>query len=167
MAAPSKLNQKLQLKSLNMKRAKSNLLVESKNKLKRQQLLDRKLRKKLKKKAKKEHRAASRKERLNQKLKKQASKERKGEIELDGDGAIIDGKSNFILIYSGDEEGGVYTCYVLGCAKLFQDSSSLRKHMMTHGERQYICPVDGCNKRFLDNSKLKRHQLVHTGEKPF
>ena len=56
---------------------------------------------------------------------------------------------------------------MLGCGKIFQDSSSLRKHLMTHGERQYICPVDGCGKRFLDNSKLKRHQLVHTGEKPF
>jgi len=58
-------------------------------------------------------------------------------------------------------------CNVPGCGKIFQDSSSLRKHMMTHGERQYVCAVDGCGKRFLDNSKLKRHQLVHTGEKPF
>jgi uncharacterized Zn-finger protein len=67
-----------------------------------------------------------------------------------------------------DETGTkIYTCHVLGCGKIFQDSSSLRKHLMTHGERQYICPVDGCGKRFLDNSKLKRHQLVHTGEKPF
>ncbi len=84
------------MKSLNMKRAKTHLLVESKQKLKRQQLLDRKLRKKLKKKAKKEHRAASRKERLNQKLKKQVSRERKGEIELDCDGAIIDGKFSIV-----------------------------------------------------------------------
>lgn len=61
----------------------------------------------------------------------------------------------------------IFTCHVFDCGKIFQDSSSLRKHLMTHGERQYICPVDGCGKRFLDNSKLKRHQLVHTGEKPF
>lgn len=81
-----------------MKRAKTTLLVESKQKLKRQQLLDRKLRKKLKKKAKKEHRAASRKERLNQKLKKQVSRERKGEIEMGSDGAIIDGKLSEIII---------------------------------------------------------------------
>lgn len=67
-----------------------------------------------------------------------------------------------------DDTGSkIYTCHVLGCGKIFQDSSSLRKHLMTHGERQYICPVSGCGKRFLDNSKLKRHQLVHTGEKPF
>jgi len=46
---------------------------------------------------------------------------------LDEDGAIIDDLDN--------AEGGVYTCHVLGCAKLFQDSSSLRKHLMTHGER--------------------------------
>ncbi len=36
VAAPSKLTTKLQMKSLNMKRAKTNLLVESKQKLKRQ-----------------------------------------------------------------------------------------------------------------------------------
>lgn len=84
-----------------------------------------------------------------------------------------DGKSRSILkrliIHHSSIEGGskIYTCHVLGCGKIFQDSSSLRKHLMTHGERQYICPVDGCGKRFLDNSKLKRHQLVHTGEKPF
>jgi uncharacterized Zn-finger protein len=57
------------------------------------------------------------------------------------------------------EEGGnkIYTCHVLDCGKNFNDSSSLRKHLMTHGERQYTCPVAGCGKKFLDNSKLKRH----------
>ena len=60
------------MKSLNMKKAKTSMLVESKQKLRRQQLLDRKLRKKLKKKAKKEHRLANRKEKLNQRLKRQA-----------------------------------------------------------------------------------------------
>lgn len=63
-----------------------------------------------------------------------------------------------LLTFTAENDGSkIYTCHVLGCGKLFQDSSSLRKHLMTHGERQYICPVDGCNKKFLDNSKLKRH----------
>lgn len=80
-----------------------------------------------------------------------------------------DGKYFLFIIRLNIVEGGqkTYTCHVLGCGKIFLDSSSLRKHLMTHGERQYICPVDGCGKKFLDNSKLKRHQLVHTGEKPF
>lgn len=60
-----------------------------------------------------------------------------------------------------------YTCDHIGCYKQFSDSSSLRKHTMTHGERQYICPVEECGKKFLDGSKLKRHMLVHTGEKPY
>ena len=35
-----------------------------------------------------------------------------------------------------DEQGNkVYTCHVLGCGKTFGDASSLRKHLMTHGER--------------------------------
>merc|ERR1711865_492136 len=44
---------------------------------------------------------------------------------------------------------------------------ALRKHMHTHGEKQYVCQVEGCGKRFLDSSKLKRHSLTHTGERPY
>lgn len=60
-----------------------------------------------------------------------------------------------------------YQCSFEECAKIFIDSSSLKKHMIIHGEKQYICKFEGCGKKFLDNSKLRRHQLVHTGEKPF
>ena len=58
-------------------------------------------------------------------------------------------------------------CQNPNCDKVFGDNSALRKHMMTHGERQYLCPVGSCGKRFLDNSKLKRHMLVHSGDKPY
>ena len=58
-------------------------------------------------------------------------------------------------------------CQHPDCDKRFCDNSALRKHMMTHGERQHICPVPTCGKRFLDNSKLKRHMLVHSGDKPY
>ena len=61
----------------------------------------------------------------------------------------------------------VHTWTVDPCDKTFKDDSSLRKHILTHGEKQYICKFKGCGKKFLDNSKLKRHQLVHTGRKPF
>lgn len=55
-----------------------------------------------------------------------------------------------------------YNCQVYGCGKTFTDSGSLRKHTVTHGDKQFICPVDICQKKFLDNSKLRRHMLVHT-----
>merc|ERR1719198_1317340 len=58
-------------------------------------------------------------------------------------------------------------CPLEGCGKAFADAASLRKHLHTHGEKQYICQVEGCFKRFLDSSKLKRHSLTHTGERPF
>ncbi len=48
------------------------------------------------------------------------------------------------------------------CGKEFNDSISLRKHIVTHGEKQFPCPYQECSKKFLDNSKLRRHILVHT-----
>ena len=48
------------------------------------------------------------------------------------------------------------------CGKIFGDKGSFRKHLLTHGEKQYICPYSSCAKKFLDNSKLRRHLLVHT-----
>jgi transcription factor YY len=61
----------------------------------------------------------------------------------------------------------VYKCKHENCKKTFQDQTSLKKHMVTHGERQFICAVESCGKKFLDKSKLRRHQLVHTGERPY
>jgi hypothetical protein len=66
---------------------------------------------------------------------------------------------------SGDQQPQF--CPLEGCGKAFADAASLRKHMHTHGEKQYACQVEGCGKRFLDSSKLKRHSLTHTGERPF
>ena len=75
-------------------------------------------------------------------------------------------------LYPDSEEAKTYTCKIPGCNKVFTDPGSLRKHTMTHGERQFVCTMQGCSKKFLDNSKLRRHMLVHTvsyrqGEKPF
>ena len=64
-------------------------------------------------------------------------------------------------------ESKVHECGYPSCGKVFLDRNSYRKHLITHGEKQYICQSEGCGKRFLDNSKLKRHMLVHTGEKPY
>jgi hypothetical protein len=65
------------------------------------------------------------------------------------------------------QEPRVYQCHHPLCEKLFHDRNSYRKHLITHGEKQFVCQAEGCGKRFLDNSKLKRHMLVHTGEKPY
>jgi len=61
----------------------------------------------------------------------------------------------------------VHKCKYEECGKIFYDIGSLKKHQLTHGERQFVCTVEGCGKKFLDNSKLRRHQLVHTGERPY
>lgn len=65
------------------------------------------------------------------------------------------------------EKTKVYKCEQDDCGKIFSDQLSLRKHMLTHGERMFLCAYEGCGKKFLDNSKLKRHSLVHTGEKKY
>ena len=118
------------MKSLNIKKAKSNLLADSKQKLKRQQLLDKKLRKKLKKKAQREHREATRNERLKQTLRNKQSlkpkpEPKKEDDNLDDDDLERKSNSNFTLhiynclVFVVQDENGVYTCHVLGCAKLF------------------------------------------------
>ena len=58
-----------------------------------------------------------------------------------------------------------YKCDEPNCGKIFKDKTSLKKHIIIHGEKLFICSV--CQKRFLDNSKLRRHSLVHSGEKPY
>ena len=58
-----------------------------------------------------------------------------------------------------------YICEVETCKRIFSDKSSLRKHLLTHGEKLFVCEI--CKKKFLDNSKLRRHSLVHSGEKPY
>ena len=58
-----------------------------------------------------------------------------------------------------------YICEMETCGRVFSDKSSLRKHLLTHGEKLFVCEI--CKKKFLDNSKLRRHSLVHSGEKPY
>jgi hypothetical protein len=70
-------------------------------------------------------------------------------------------------MYHSTGDSAPQFCPLEGCGKAFADPASLRKHMHTHGEKQYMCQVEGCGKRFLDSSKLKRHSLTHTGERPF
>ena len=80
---------------------------------------------------------------------------------------ITDEAPHFTVDQLGGEAGQPQFCPLEGCGKAFADAASLRKHMHTHGEKQYVCQVEGCGKRFLDSSKLKRHSLTHTGERPY
>ena len=58
-----------------------------------------------------------------------------------------------------------FKCPEVNCCKIFKDKTSLKKHIIVHGEKLFICNI--CQKKFLDNSKLRRHSLVHSGEKPY
>ena len=63
-----------------------------------------------------------------------------------------------------------YKCQMPDCSKAFLDSSSLYKHLQTHGEPQHHCSI--CSKPFFEKAKLRRHMLVHTvsfmqGERTF
>ena len=80
---------------------------------------------------------------------------------------VSDEAPAFSVDHSFGEGGQPQFCPLEGCGKAFADAASLRKHMHTHGEKQYVCQVEGCGKRFLDSSKLKRHSLTHTGERPY
>lgn len=80
---------------------------------------------------------------------------------------VTDEKPAFSASCASSGDSQPQFCPLEGCGKAFADAASLRKHMHTHGEKQYVCQVEGCGKRFLDSSKLKRHSLTHTGERPF
>ena len=68
---------------------------------------------------------------MKHKLKKAAAKSLKQKLDRVKEKKQADSPEKAI-----EEDGQkIYPCHVLGCGKLFQDSSSLRKHLMTHGER--------------------------------
>ncbi|GFT27003.1 zinc finger protein 99 [Trichonephila clavipes] len=56
--------------------------------------------------------------------------------------------------------------YCTICDKHFNQSSSLKRHMVSHsGERPFDC--EQCDKSFKTKAALKRHSIIHTGECPF
>mmetsp|Transcript_3579 Transcript_3579/g.6315 ORF Transcript_3579/g.6315 Transcript_3579/m.6315 type:complete len:119 (-) Transcript_3579:121-477(-) len=64
-------------------------------------------------------------------------------------GAIIvrkwttDEEPSFIA-KQGSTELQTHLCPFHDCGKAFADAAGLRKHMHTHGEKQYICQVEVC-----------------------
>lgn len=55
-----------------------------------------------------------------------------------------------------------YKCIEPDCGREFEESNSLKKHMLIHGLKTFECIHPNCGKKFSDNSKLRRHSLVHT-----
>lgn len=65
-------------------------------------------------------------------------------------------------------EDRTYRCNQPGCNKVFQNVTSLRRHMKSHaGAKPFRCTFDGCDKTFARRSDLVTHQRTHTGERPY
>lgn len=58
-----------------------------------------------------------------------------------------------------------YKCYV--CDRSFSESSSRRKHMLTHvpAEKKDTYPCEVCGKIIKSQSHFKEHMAIHTGAK--
>jgi len=65
-------------------------------------------------------------------------------------------------LYDKKGEANIYKCPE--CLKTFSQSSSLKRHVLTHSaEKPHHC--HNCDKSFSDPSNLKRHLETHSGER--
>lgn len=54
-----------------------------------------------------------------------------------------------------------YKCHFPGCSKVFDQSSNLNKHFLTHiGQKPYQC--SDCGEKFSQTSNLAKHMRKHT-----
>ena len=51
-----------------------------------------------------------------------------------------------------------YICEVETCKRIFSDKSSLRKHLLTHGEKLFVCEI--CKKKLTVNIYVKWKHVV-------
>ena len=70
---------------------------------------------------------------------------------------VMASKSKLIIHYRSHTKEFPFVCQV--CSKSFAERSTLRKHISTHGEKQFHC--DSCGKSFARKDYLTKHSLIH------
>ncbi|XP_015929610.1 zinc finger protein 92 [Parasteatoda tepidariorum] len=69
--------------------------------------------------------------------------------------------------YAPEELGcDTKSTYCSICDKQFNQTSSLKRHMLAHSADRPFCCKE-CDKTFKTKAALKRHEIIHTGECPF
>jgi len=70
---------------------------------------------------------------------------------------VLGNKSKLLTHHRSHTKELPYKCTM--CDKRFSENSTLRKHIATHGDRNFQCSV--CSKAFVRKDYLAKHELIH------